>query len=344
MATPRKQTRDGKIAAMDLPTLAAAVTSSSILSLAAARWLTVSLVNHRLSKDLEAHRAQIGRESAEFKATLDRSLAEATAEIQSRLRREVEEYLADRSAERQYALEARKRLYAAIGPLRFQLLTASTDFVSRTVPMAKKQQTFKITLDSYFGRSTVFRFLRLFAVMELIERQMAYADFAAEPSTTILLRFKYAAFKCMSSGRITLDHPNATWQNQEQHIFFDTLSMIAAAMIVSDGDRQRVMRFDEFNAFVAQPANRERIHPVPRLFEDFTTFGRPLLWLRIVALTALCNEYMRREGNGLGIREWRIDVVQLLSAGEDEFIYQHRARYRDAIEKLSNELASPSAG
>ena len=51
--------------------------------------------------------------------------------IQGEIRKEIETYLGDKSAEREYQLEARKRLYKAIGPLRFQLVVACRDASSR---------------------------------------------------------------------------------------------------------------------------------------------------------------------------------------------------------------------
>src|SRR5215813_5230140 len=50
---------------------------------------------------------------------------------QGDVQKEVEVFLGEKSAEREYKLEAQKRLYSAIGPLRFQLLLACKDVASR---------------------------------------------------------------------------------------------------------------------------------------------------------------------------------------------------------------------
>jgi hypothetical protein len=143
------------------------------------------------------HKAAPDERLAASKSELDRQVAAANAQLEATLRKGVEEYLGDKAAERQYRLEARKRLYTAIGPLRFQLVVACSDFAGRVERMATGKQPYATSLKGYFGRSTAFRLLRLFAVAELIERQITYADFSVDPSTVDLLRFKDAAFRCM---------------------------------------------------------------------------------------------------------------------------------------------------
>lgn len=182
--------------------------------LAAARWLSGRLIDHRLAKDLLAYRTHIDRDLASFRSELDARVAAAGAELAAKLRQDVESYLADRSVERQYAFEARKRLYAAIGPLRVQLLSASADLVARVIGMGRGQERFRVTLDTYFGRSTAYRLIKIFALLELVERQMAYADFSGEPTVSVLLKLKRAAYRAMCSGKIVLEHPQAHWDEQ----------------------------------------------------------------------------------------------------------------------------------
>ena len=99
---------------MDIPTIATAVLSSGVVSLGAARWLTTRLIDHRLAKDLKDYQESLDEKLARSKAQLDERLATAKAETDSNLRRQVDEYLGDKAAERQYRLDARKRLYTAV--------------------------------------------------------------------------------------------------------------------------------------------------------------------------------------------------------------------------------------
>src|SRR6266849_3235621 len=208
---------------MDLLTILGALASSGVISIGGAVWLTKRLVDNRLAKDLKAYQAEVDQKLAASKAEMDTQLATSKAEVEAMLHRQVEEYLGEKAAERQYRLDARKRLYSAIGPLRFQLIMACSDFASRISRIGTGQQPYATSLKGYFGRSTVFRFLRLFGIAELIERQTAYADFSVDPSMINLLRFKSAAFRCLCSSTISLNHPKANWDEQVEHIFHDTL-------------------------------------------------------------------------------------------------------------------------
>jgi hypothetical protein len=316
---------------MDLSTIIGAVASSGLVSIGGAAWLTKRLVDHRLTKDLKNHQEQ-----------LDQKLAASKAEVEAMLHREVEEYLGEKAAERQYRLEARKRLYAAIGPLRFQLVMACGDFANRIKRIGTGQQSYATSLKGYFGRSTVFRFLRLFGIADLIQRQAAYADFSVDPSMVKLLRFKYAAFRCLSSSTISLSHPKANWDEQVEHVFHDALSIIAAAMIVSEADgRQRVMRFDEFNHFISDPKRLATIHPIPRIMKDFTIPTKPILWVRLVALGELCSKLVDSEGPQLGIISEPFDGSTLLRSSNDEFLTRNHDLYRDVLRDIASAVVTP---
>jgi|SRR6267142_1939002 len=324
---------------MDLSTVVAAFASSGVISIGGAAWLTKSLVNNRLAKDLKDYQALVDQKLAASKAELDNRLASSKAELETTLHREVEEYLGEKAAERQYRLDARKRLYSAIGPLRFQLIMACADFANRISRIGTGQQAYATSLAGYFGRSTIFRFLRLFGISELIERQTAYADFSVDPSMLNLLHFKSAAFRCLSSGAISLNHPNVHWEKQVQHVFHDTLSIVAAAMIVSDANGvQRVMRFDEFNDFILDRQRLKAINPIPRLMNDFAISTKPIFWMRLVALGGLCSELLNSEGPHLGIKTEPFNGPQLLDGVEDMFIKANRPLYDQMLSDVASEL------
>lgn len=329
---------------MDLSTILSSLVSAGVVSIGVARWLAKRIVDHRLTKDLKGYQEQLDEKLAASKAEMERRLAISKAEVEALLRREVEEYLGEKAAERQYRLDARKRLYAAIGPLRFQLVTACADFANRINRIGSGKQQYATSLKGYFGRSTVFRFLRLFGLSELIERQTAYADFSVDPAMINLLRFKYAAFRCLSSSTISLDHPKANWHEQVEHVFHDTLSMIAAAMIVTEGDgQQRMMRFDEFNGFISNPEKLSMIHPIPRLMEDFSISEKPILWVRFVALAELCIAFVQREGPALGIAAEPHVGSKLLNASSDEFLSLNHDRYCEILKSVSDAITVPGA-
>jgi len=346
---------------MDIATILTAMASSGVISIGAARWLTQKLIDHRLAKDLKTYQLALDERLAASKAELDRklqtdlktyqaaldgNLAVSKAELESQLstaksnldaslRRAVEEYLGDKSAERQYRFDALKRLYTAIGPLRFQLARACDEFTARIDRIGTGKQPYATSLEGYFGRSTLFRLLKLFAITELIERQIADADFSVDPSTVNLLRFKHQAFLCLSSSAVSLDHPNAKWTEQSEHVFFDTLSIVSAAMILVDPARQdRVMRFDEFNLFLEKEDQLGKLHPFPRLFDGFTRNSKPILWVRFVTLAQLCNTFLATEGPRVGIAPESFDCPKMLLATTDEFITDNHARYCEMVKTM----------
>jgi hypothetical protein len=326
--------------------------SSGLVGLAAARWLTKRLIDHRLTKDLKDYQASLDDKLAtskahldqnlkDYQATLDAGLAASKAQVEASLRQKVEDYLGDKAAERAYQLDARKRLYTAIGPLRVQLVKACADLAAR-VDRIGNGQRFPISLDGYYGQSTIFRLLRIFAISELIERQMAYADFSVDVSMAGLLRFKHAAFLCLSSSTVSLDHPNTNWNSQVEHVFYDRLSVIAAALVVFDGDKNqqpRVMRFDEFNKLVSNPELPAAIDPIPQILKDFSIDKTPVFWIRLVALGQLCSTFAKREGPAMGIASDPYDGEKMLRASSDKFLQTNFNRYAEAIGKLCATVA-----
>jgi hypothetical protein len=151
--------------------------------------LTKIIVTHRLTLEVE-----------KFKSDQEAGREENATRLEAQVRKEVEILLGDRAADREYALDARKRLYAAIGPLRFQLLLACRDLTGRIISHGTRKN-YSTSVETYYGRSTLFRIIRPLALSELIERQIAYADFAVDPAAVRLLKFKKAALPHSLAGR-----------------------------------------------------------------------------------------------------------------------------------------------
>ncbi|MEA2343369.1 MAG: hypothetical protein QOF63_1538 [Thermoanaerobaculia bacterium] len=348
--------------AMEWVSILTSVVSSTGVTLAGAYWLSKAIISHRLSKDLEKHKNALDKELLDAKARLDEELtikkaeldaqlvitkagldehaSVARANIEADLKREVEDYLGDRAAERQYRLEAKKRLYTAVGLLRFQLITASIDFANRVGGIGQGEQLYALSLDGYFGRSTTFRLLRVIAIADLIERQIAHADFSVEPSTVDLLRFKHAAFRAMSSSAVSLDHPANNWNDQTEHVYYDMLAMIASAIVLQDGAQQRVMRFSEFTELVETELGLSSIYPIPQLMEGFTPETKPILWLRFVALAELCNAFAARDRMQVGLAPEPYDGAALLLACKDEYVSCNHERYKDMLRTLTTPFAT----
>jgi hypothetical protein len=286
---------------MDLPTVVAAVTSSVGLSTAAAAWLSRAFITQRLEKDLE-----------QYKGTI---------------RQQVETTLGEAGAEREYAFEAKKRLYTAIGPLRFQLLLACRDLAGR-VQSYGAGRSYGLSLQGHYGRSTLFRILRPLCLSELIERQIAYADFSVDSGAVDLLRFRGSALAAFSGGNLVEGHPGVNWDTQTEHIFFDSLSRCANAIMVQQTDGlERTMRFHEFEVMLRDREGPSQVAPFPAILENMNPDAKPLFWLRLVAYGNLCNEFINQTGQGIGFERRSYPVADLLTATHDPVIRENIAEY-----------------
>lgn len=308
---------------MDIVTLITSITSSLGISVVAAWKLSDKLVTHRLSKDLE-----------KYKVEWQKELEKEKAKLQAEMRKESEIYIGDKAAEREYKFDALKRLYNATGSLRFQLLVACREASTR-IESHCYREAFPISLerDRYYGRSTLYRLLRPIAISELIERQMAYADFSVDPAAIDLLLFKKSVFMALTGGEIANKHPNLNWQEQREHSFYDNLSRSATALIVNNDGKERVMHFHEFDSFLQNPDNLKRIAPLPRLFTDFTMASKPIWGLRLISFGYICNEFLKSEGKEIKFGHRPYIVKKMLGSTKDNYILSRIEEYEELIYK-----------
>lgn len=329
---------------MDLTSLITAMTTTGVVSVTAAQYLSKRLLDHRLSKDLKDYDAAIVERLARHKADLDKVVNDAKAESEAQLRKEIEEYLGERLVERNYRAEAKKRLYLAVGPLRFQLLVAAAELSNRVERIGDGKYVYDMSINSYFGQSTAYRILRVLAISELIERQVAYADFAVDPEMRGLLKFKRQALLSLSSHRVSLGHPQEDWNRQEQHVFYDVLGIIASAMIIQESPTlSRVMRFDEFSKLAAEKDEIKRIDPIPHLITGFTIESKPILWLRLLALAELCIGLLENHGSALGLEINQIEIGLMLDQANDNHIRLNRDKYLNSLTNFRTSLARTEA-
>ncbi|KZK28110.1 hypothetical protein A4F85_09795 [Delftia sp. GW456-R20] len=307
--------------------LLSAMGITAVTTLGVAWLLTEKLINNRLAKDLK-----------QFDAKLTTAVNAARAEVEAQYKERVELVLGDAAADRAYRSEARKRLYQALGPLRFQLLVAAAEWTNRVARIGLKSSgSYDMSLQGHFLRSTAYRLLRLLAIAELIERQSAFADFMVDPDMRTLLKFKRQAGQCLSSADVSMAHPDEDWTSQKQHVFSDVLSNLAAAMIVKDAGTgiERVVRFDEFQRRFEDDDLWKELHPVPALMVGFTPNSRPILWLRMLALSQLCIGLLEAQGEPLGLEVQPINLNEMLHLSDDAFIMAKANQYVGALKAVT---------
>jgi hypothetical protein len=286
---------------MDMTSLIATGVSTGIVSIPVGAYLGKTWVEHQLRKGQSVWDA--------------------------RIRQQIESYLADQAAQRQYDWVARKRLYEAIGPLRFQLLLACRDWAGRVVAHGT-QERYDMNVATYYGRSTLYRLIRPVTIGLLIERQMAYADFAVDPAAVQLLRFSNSVRQCLSGEFLVAGHSQINWDEQEQHVFAEVLSTAAAALVRPAGEQaERVMRFDELRDCLQQHDFVAKVAPFPALLAGFTPASKPLLWVRMIGYARICQQFVAEHGRALGIQGRDVPVKSLLEETRDREISEDLELY-----------------
>jgi hypothetical protein len=244
-------------------------------------------------------------------------------------------HLAERQAQLDYEFNARKRLYEAIGPLRFQLLLACRDLLRRVKDHHRRK--WNMDPSEYYARSFVYRILRPIALGELLERQLNFADFSLDLSAVELLRFNSAFHRTLTGAEVTLGHPNVDWSRQTQHLFRDNLR--AAALTLVDTSRSpddTVLTYADFQTKYPNIVGEPHISALASLFANCaeSLLDNPILWTRLVAYAAVCERFIDSQGADLGFAKRRVEIVEHVEAVDDEFLSERAKDLPTVIDAL----------
>jgi hypothetical protein len=243
--------------------------------------------------------------------------------------------LAARNARLTYEFAARKRLYEALGPLRFQLILACKDLLRRV----SQHQHSRWNLDprDYYGHSFVYRLLRPLAVCVLIERETNYSDFAVDRQAIDLLRFQSAAYRMLVDDDPLPYYQGLDWATQSQHVFRDNLRAAAMRLVSVDAaGRAVVLDYSRFREECPDPLADPAIAPLARLFRatDVSLAQSPVLWARITGYTFAAQTLLNSQGPALGFGRVDLDVAGMLAATEDSQITEHLDDYPAIFETV----------
>lgn len=314
------------------------------LSTAAAYWLTRTLIQHRLGREMEERKAElVGQLDAQkaqgakdlelLKNTLQLEQARIKAGMDADIRKAVETQLGELAAQRQYEYEARRRLYVAIGPLRFQLLLACRDLAGRMHALATSEN-YVLDLKNYYARSTIYRLLKPLALSALIEEQMTLADFSVDYAAIECLRFRRSITRILCGDELVGEYPEVDWLGQREHVFADTLATVAQTLIARPaGAPPHVLRFDEFIARLASEG-WQSFAPFGDLLNGFEPKTKPLLWIRLVAYAHACNALVARQGKGHGFKDQSFDTPMHLQRSNNTFTHENESRLQQCMVEL----------
>ncbi len=311
---------------MDTITILASIISSLGITTTGAWWLGKKLITHQFNKDLAAH-----------KIAWQKDLEQQKAILSGEIRRDVENDLANKAADRQYELEARKRLYQEIGPLRFQLLTACRD-AAHHIKSHSVKYDFIIDMDNHYGRDMTFKLLRPISISELIEQKIHYADFSVDPTAILLLRFKKSAYQAFTSHDIIYNNPNAKYDREVDHVFDFSLNKVTNLLIKNDeNNSNRVMHYHEFETFIEDEENISKLTSFTRILNNFTINDKPIFWLRLVFFGLACSQIVNLIGKSTGFEEIMYNTSELLKLPNDRYINHHIDNYVAIFKKTLDE-------
>ena len=228
---------------------------------------------------------------------------------------------AQSDAKLKYEFEARQRLYREIGPLKFQLLIAVRDFAHQVKSQSKGDRDFPITPDNYYGASVLHKITRLWAILELIEQRVSLADFSVDDEAQAILQLKRGIWAAFSSGQAAFDHPDTNWDEEEQHLYYNSITRVANGVLEVQDGSLATMPFHVFEDFISSRPGKAAIKPLPALFDQFSFSGKPIFALRVVIAGYLCSKYLSKNGKELGFGNIEYDLAAMIAAtGDAHFI------------------------
>lgn len=240
---------------------------------------------------------------------LQRTKSKQDSELE-RLKNELSDLSAERTARRSYEYEARKRLYAVTEPILFQLSERAEDLHASILGLARTARSGDLdpgrnwlSYDGYYLRSTILRLLAPVALFHLLQEGLTQVDLGLDQSTraqysisrylawALSDHYEFAAYE----RRIPYD-PGVSGAGPGAGVPLQGLSsgIIDAAgesLIIRPSDGTvRVMRFGEFNDEYSKQNSKlyKACAPVARLLFDFHPRTHPVLWRILIAQAHLC--------------------------------------------------------
>lgn len=232
----------------------------------------------------------------------------------ARLNAQLTETQERRKAQRDYEYEARKRLYAELQPLFFQLAEASDNAYWRVHGLANSAREGRLTGPSSRLRSqsrnylpsTVYRFMVPLVLLRLCQRRLTVVDLSLEPEIHhqyILARLYYRSWNAARALTESGSHPIryepyrgkpevlAAYTDlpvtTRQHLNFQQIEQMVESLITEDRPTNllRCMTYGEFVEAYRDEKSRVRrsCARIVRLFENFHPASKPVLWRILIS-------------------------------------------------------------
>jgi len=296
---------------------------AALITAAISTWL--SFRTERLRQNHESHmnsvKSRQERELAEWKGAFDTNL--------KNLESDLTELQAARNARRDYEYEARKRLYAEVEPVLFQLMELSEGALYRIYSIARTARDGDLdpaskswlgSDQSYYFRSTIYYLFVPMAAIKLLQRRITFVDLALETRMNAkyalakrLLKtftddFEVATLEPALPYSPNADNADAMREKEpakycRQGVFIGHIENVVEAMIHDGGTTgsSRIKSFGEIetdwwdkNSSLAKSLPR-----IIRLLLNFHPARRPVLWRILIVQAHLYDALVKMRENKL---------------------------------------------
>ncbi|MDB4930432.1 MAG: hypothetical protein JWM10_2916 [Myxococcaceae bacterium] len=228
------------------------------------------------------------------------------------------------AARRDYEYEARKRLYADVEPLLFQLHEALEEAYHRVLSLVRTDGTGNlgdgpeswIKGNGYYLSSTVYKLLLPTAYLRLMQRRVTFVDLGLDPGIELkyqLLKMYARSFtddfvfasphdkvqgapSYLEERRLDYRPNHPDWEKlapeqpavyARQALVLGDLEGIADLLIVQEGEKARVMFFSEFERLLAATPIDDNLTEALSLFRGFSPERKPVLARMLIAQACL---------------------------------------------------------
>ena len=247
---------------------------------------------------LEKRKGAIQSDADEKRQKLQQRMQHELEELKSRM----EERRSAETARRDYEYEARKRLYAEIEPIRFQVCEALEEAHYRVRSLARTARSgnLGIGLDSwvrdpgYYLRSTVYKLILPITYFRLMQRRMTFIDLHLDPNIAMqysLLKLYARAFTddfifAALEPKLRYEPNHPQWRSlreenpavfSRQALVLGDLECIADLLIFREDGQIRVLQFGEFDKLFDTETLDENLQEVLSLFVTFSPDRKPVL-------------------------------------------------------------------
>jgi hypothetical protein len=244
---------------------------------------------------------------------IERLRSDLTAQIES-TRAELTDINSSRSARRDYEYDARKRLYAEIEPLLFQLFEMAEQSYFRVISLARSARLGALTSDEsswlgangYYLISSMYYMVLPAVIYRLIRSRMTFIDLDLDEQITAkyyltkIYAFSLTDDFVLAQTKPTLDYdPNdKNWKKliattparyQRQGLVLGDMEALLDQMIKKDEKGTRAMTFAEFESELSKDQVSESLSELRKLFLRFNPATQPVFARMLLVQGCLSN-------------------------------------------------------